>query len=368
MKVRFAALITACAAAFVWYAEPLKSENLAGLCVSSKTPRPVVIAACTSLIEAKDVPPDYRHLFLTERAWAHRCNGHYDKAIADVDHALKLQPQNVKTRVLRARIHAANGNSQAAREDYDLAVEQSPENSYTHWNRARYLEKQGARSEAFQGYQRVLDLNPEASNAAKYIASYHFAAEEYEKALAVVSDAKTRWPDLYWIYNTQIQLDIIHTQDVKSALNAAEKIIALSDTPAMKFIAPAAVHLTIGDDKKGIETVERYAAWYEESVAAKRSLWDWITGKSPDHLVPGESGEAFIKGIFYLVFARDDLARPQLLQFWEMSDQATWEHFVRHVERRGTEVQRTGKENGVAIIDAYIEQELSKAPRWAGRK
>ncbi len=100
MRVRLAALITVCAAALLWFGPSPETEDPAGICVSTKAPRSDVIAACTNLINAQITTSEYRHLFLTERAWAHRRNGSFKRAVADVDHALALQPENVTAQVV----------------------------------------------------------------------------------------------------------------------------------------------------------------------------------------------------------------------------------------------------------------------------
>lgn len=203
MTVRLAALITTCAAALLWYSEPLKSEDLAGTCVSSKAPRSDVIAACTNLIEDEGTTPEFRHLYLTERAWSYRSDDKFDLAIADVDHALEMQPDNYKTWILRAKIHEANDDHELALADYDKAVEIGSESSFTHWKRARFLDCHGNRSEAFKGFQRALDLNPNASNAAYYMVVYLFDTDGFEQAALEIEDAIKRWPHKIWPYEAK---------------------------------------------------------------------------------------------------------------------------------------------------------------------
>ncbi len=273
MKVRILAMITALTALALWYFEPNKREELAATCVSSKAARSKVIAACATLIDDQNTSPEYRHLFLTKRAWAQSCNRNPNQAIADANQALNLQPRNYKTRVLRAKIHAVNGDHQDALADFDSAVAIEPTASYTHWNRARYLDRQGEDEKAFNGYQRALQLNPNASNAMQYLVDHLLDRGQCEHALEIVAQAQERWPDLSWVYERQVHLDIVHTKNLDSALAAAEKAASLSDSRGAKFIFPAAVHLTIGDDLRGIEYVHDYA---KDHVMQKKRELSWL--------------------------------------------------------------------------------------------
>ena len=365
MTVDHISLTVYLAAAALWVFEPLNPEGLAQTCVSSKAPRTEVIAACTNLIEAGDVTPDYQHLFLTKRAWAHRCDGHYELAIADVDRALSLQPENVKTMVLRARIHDANGNHDAAKADYDRAVDTAPENHYTHWNRARYLDRHGERDEAYLGYQKVLELDPDASNAAKYMAHYLYDRKKYEKALGVVTDATDRWPGQRWVYGLKVELDIVHTKDVEGALASAEKAIGMYESPVMKFLFPAAIHLTIGDEQAGIDAVNRYADWFVLRQEQKVSAWDRITAIISEKSDFGEDEKPLRRGIAYAILARADLARPELLQFVEKTGSAGKKEILKWAKKDSELFALNVDSSAERIVDAYVEQEISDPPRWA---
>ena len=368
MKIRLAALITTCAAALLWYAEPLKSQNLAGICVSSKASRSDVIEACTALIEVEDTTPEYLHLFLTERAWAHMCNSSSQRALADADRALGLQPFNVKTRVLRARIHAANGDHETARKDYDLAVELAPENSYAHWNRARYLERQGERSAAFQGYQRVLELNPDASNAAMYSASHLFDTGKYQEALDLTFEAEEKWPDKRWIYDTRIQVHLMQGGDVHSALQAAKKAIALSDKTTTEHFYPIVIHLSIGDDHDGVEAVEHYAEWAAKKFQSELSPLGRIQQKLFGDPLYWEKRKILLRGMIYAAAGRGDLAHPELLEFVERSGPSGREVLEHLAEKEGAKLPEEDRLSAESIVEAYIELQLSEAPSWVGRK
>lgn len=256
MKVRFAALSTICAAALLWYTEPLKSQDLAATCVSSKTPRSDVIAACTALLNDPETTPEYQHLFLRERAWALSCNRKSKRAIADINRALELQPRNYKTMALSGKILAASGDHQKALASFDQAVALGPAVSYTYWNRARYLDRQGDDEKAFADYKRVLELNSNASNAAKHMAFYLFDQQEYEQALTVVKEAAEKWPDKAWVHGELAKIHIFYTENAAQALSSVAKMQELSPDSQVDIFGRALVHLQIGDEREGIRLVD----------------------------------------------------------------------------------------------------------------
>ncbi len=316
MKVRLAALITACTAALLWYAEPLKSEDLAGTCVSSKVLRSDVIAACTTLIEDPDTTPEHLQLFLTERAWAHKCNDRFERAIADVDRALELQPGNYKTLALRAQIHASAGNHDAALRDYDEAIEIAPNASFTHWKKARYLDEHGDRDEALQGYQRALDLNPKALYAAKSVVRFHIGNGDYEKALGTAQPAARSWPEESSFHNALIRIHVAHTGDATEALNAVSRRFELAPNLRMEMLVRALVHLQIGDEGKGVQIVDSYARHQLSEPASDvgllerigRYFWEEPHANLHDQLI----GRALV----FELCGRRDLARRALYRMF----------------------------------------------------
>lgn len=362
MKVRLAALITTCAAGLLWYSEPLKSEDLAGVCVSSKAPRSEVVAACTSLIGAEDTTPEYRHLFLTERAWAHSCNGSYERAIADVDRALELQPENYKTRILRAQIHASNNEHGLAMADYDEAVEMGPEASFTHWRRARYLDEQGKNDEAYVGYQQVLELNANASNAAKHVVTYLTKTQQFQSAYSMATEAETKWPDQTWVYEEQVKFHVLRTGNSDQALDVLDRLFASKPNSKYELLGRALIHLQIGDENKGIQFVEAYAEldigkWNEEQSYPNK-IERFIWGRSED-----EIRRLFLtRGLLFELLGRRDLARVELHRMFNETG-SDGEGYMRDLlARLGVSSGLKADQSGISVVDQLINVYLDHEP------
>ncbi len=224
--------------------------------------------------------------------------------------------------------------------------------------------------QAFKGYERVLELNPNASNAASNMVDYLFDIKEYDKALAMVDAAMETWPDNTWVYNRRIELDIVHTKNAASALAATNSAIDLSEDEygsLSKFIYLAAIHLTIGDEEKGIAIVDRYASWSGEREEPQPSVWDRITGKSIDRPEPGESEKQFRRGLFYTHIGRADLARPELLLHLETSGPKGLQRFLKLAKEDGTQISQENEGNLEYVVDVYIARRNELLPEWAKR-
>lgn len=364
MKLRIAAIFIFSITILFWYTEPFKTKDLAATCVSTTAPRAEIIAACTTLIEANETTPEYRHLFLTERAWAYSCDAGYDLAVADVNGALALQPENVKTRVLRARIHAAGGDHVAARADYDAAVEIAPEISYSHWNRARYLDKQGDRAAALPGYQRTLELNPNANNAAIEIIDIQLQNQEYDAALTSIRDAEKKWPGKKWVYQALTRVHVLHTADIEEALKAVEKINELEAKPEKFIYNKALIHLQIGDEATGIQLVNDLSRSQAAGLIAEEKI-----GKQSDFEQSNKFKENVLLGEFHAFEAmgRRELARRTFHKLLEEVDNGRQAELTNVLRRSAGEIVIFGKQDEPStlnhLIDNYLDNEDFR-PDW----
>jgi tetratricopeptide (TPR) repeat protein len=83
-----------------------------------------------------------------------------DGALADYNEALRLDPRNAQFLRNRGLTLFKKGDYAAARADYDLSIESDAKNAFTWYNRAETLEKLGEKDLALADYRKALEVDP----------------------------------------------------------------------------------------------------------------------------------------------------------------------------------------------------------------
>ncbi|MEX0317241.1 MAG: tetratricopeptide repeat protein [Ruegeria sp.] len=319
MRIRLIALFIAAAAVFIASTDALRSSNryadLAATCQSNSAKPKDVVNACTSLLEVEGLSPADKGLFLRERAWAHQCNRHYEDAIADVDQALQLQPENVRNWVWRAYINSSVGNRAAATEDFDRALTIKPDSTYVLWNRAKLHVRHEEHQNALRDYERILEIDPNASNAAKAVINIRYGMAEYSDVMKLLRDASLRWPDRPWVHRYLAVMHVIHTQELNSALDAGIEWSRLEPSAFSELFWPGLIHLRLGDENTGISFVERYAERTRQEAYSDKIWYEHYWSSLSVKIVLGDSVEHMYRGIAYSQIGRPDLARKEFARF-----------------------------------------------------
>jgi lipoprotein NlpI len=126
------------------------------------------INGCTRLIEDKRTKPKGRAgaYFNRGNAWATK--GEPDKAIADFDEAIKLDPKNASAYNNRGNAHSDKGETDAAIADFDAAIKANARYASAYFNRGNAYAAQGERERAIKEYDAAIKYNRRNVNA--YIA------------------------------------------------------------------------------------------------------------------------------------------------------------------------------------------------------
>ncbi len=86
--------------------------------------------------------------------------GQYDRAIADFDKAIKLNPNYAAAYVNRGEAYRRKGQFTQAIADYDTAIKLNPKYADAYTNRGLTYEEKGDRDKAIADYRKVLELRP----------------------------------------------------------------------------------------------------------------------------------------------------------------------------------------------------------------
>ena len=126
--------------------------------------------------------------------------GEYDKAIADLNTAIELDPQNSFAYFNRALMKFDNKDINGSLEDLNKVLEQEPGNALTLYNRALIRTQIGDYNNALDDYDRVLNINPENVLAYFNRASVFLELGRYREAMDDYSQAINLYPDFAKAY------------------------------------------------------------------------------------------------------------------------------------------------------------------------
>jgi lipoprotein NlpI len=119
-----------------------------------------MVGACTRVIEDMGEAPDQRALALIMRGLAYVAKGDTDRAIADYDEAIRLDPRNALTFNERGLAFETKGDLERAITDFDRAVELRPGTGDVHYNRGRALLKSDAIERSIADFDEAIRLGP----------------------------------------------------------------------------------------------------------------------------------------------------------------------------------------------------------------
>jgi tetratricopeptide (TPR) repeat protein len=157
-----------------------------------------VIDGCTALIGKADQSKDNLEAAYVARALAYDNLKTYDKALADLDKAIALDPHDANAFYNRGVVDEHNGDAEAALKDYDKSIALAPNESQTYASRgnANYdLEDLDA---ALKDYQKAVSLDGDNTDAIygrgltyEYLGKTEMAIADFKKVIAMSEDEVT---------------------------------------------------------------------------------------------------------------------------------------------------------------------------------
>jgi len=362
MHIRLAALIIVIATLLLSFGSPPKAQShyavLAAACLGNKGDTSNVVAACTTLMDSKEITPVQRNALLRARAWAHYSGKQYDAAISDYSDALALHPHDPNSVLRRAFAHDALGNVQAAKADYTKALQMDPDSTYALYNKAKSDQRQGDFPAAIQGFERVLEIDPTHGDAGTGLLNTHYFLDGDDGVEQFLAQAAQRWPDQDWVYLLRLLFDLQYTGDHESALEATSSLARLKPGTFEEVFLSAWVHLKIGDEKKGMEYVNRHAVWAEQQYWARKNPVDGWSEKAWHWLVLGGSLEWLHRSKTYATFGRTDLAKSEVDAFLQTTGRHGRRFLLCVIRTAGVQVSREADAGSVEEMDDTITRYL----------
>jgi tetratricopeptide (TPR) repeat protein len=186
-----------------------------------------------------------------------------EKAFADFEESLKLNPLDSGTFILRAGAHLTSGKPDKAVTDYSTALWLDPDNATILVQRADAFRRNKELRAAKADLEKAIKAEPSNIYAWTALGNLHATGKEFKKAIddyteALRLDAQSAegHNDLAWLLATCPDDKI---RDGKSALEHATKADDLSEHKQASIIDTlAAAHAELGDFDKAVE-VQRKA-------------------------------------------------------------------------------------------------------------
>jgi lipoprotein NlpI len=134
------------------------------ICAQTKQPD-AAIEGCTRVIDDPKQKPKAHAAAYFNRGNASLAKGEHDKAIADFDEALKLDPKNASAYNNRGNTRNEKGEAEAALADFDAAIKLNARYASAYFNRGNVLAGKGDNARAVKDYDTAIKHNRRNVNA-----------------------------------------------------------------------------------------------------------------------------------------------------------------------------------------------------------
>lgn len=157
----------------------------------------IKLAACTRVIESGNWIGANLSWAYTNRGFVWEGKGDYDKAIADYNEAIKLNPQDAIAFNNRGNAWDKKADYDRAIADYNEAIRLDQKYSIAYINRGGMWRSKGDYDKAIADYGEGIRLNPQDASAFNKRGNARFIKGEFSSAAADFAEAQRLWPDIY---------------------------------------------------------------------------------------------------------------------------------------------------------------------------
>lgn len=173
--------------------------------------------------------------------------GQYGRAIADLDRAIQLAPRSSDAFQKRALARARSGQERSAMDDYTSAVRLNPHNVAALNGRAGLEASNGNYALAIADLDAAIKVNPEDAGAFYNRGFARFAMANYEFAISDYSLAIALDPRMARAYNNRCLVRAIAGVDLVRALGDCDTALKLSPLSLDVRATRGFVYLKLGD-------------------------------------------------------------------------------------------------------------------------
>ncbi len=248
--------------------------------------------------QALEINPDSLFVYIY-RAWLYVINNQPDKALADVERLLQLDPDVAAAYALKAvalRMKGLEEIGRVPRELQDKAMKATDDNMLASLNTALALDPEYVTAYEMRGliqesrkqydlatadYNKILELNPYNANAYKRRGNLYNIQEKYEQAIADYSRACELDPQdiINYLYRARIYEQI---KNPEKALADYEQVIKISPAYASAYYRKAVLLHAGGRHTDAVNNLKLYLQYAKLNDpymrSAKRMLYELEAG------------------------------------------------------------------------------------------
>jgi len=206
--------------------------------------------ALADLDEAIRLDPSYMHSF-EWRGSTYRNQGNLDRAIADYSEAIRLQPSSVWAIAARGDVRKRKGELDLALADLNEAIRLDPKSTSAYMNRAEVWQKQGEFDKAIADWDEAIRLDP-ASSARLYSRGIAWQTKgEHAKAIADFTQAIALAPGTGSLLVDR-GISQRHLGQLQEALADFSEAIRVNPTYSYAYAHRGQVHFELGNMEQAL--------------------------------------------------------------------------------------------------------------------
>jgi len=147
------------------------------------------IVACTSAITSRKLSPANLSITFNSRGIAWHDKGDNDRAIADFNEAIRLNPKDADTFANRGIAWGNKGDNDRAIADFNEAIRLNPQDTLAFANRGIAWRNKGDNDRAIADFNEMIRLNPKSASAYKVRGIYRFFNGPFDAAASDFSES-----------------------------------------------------------------------------------------------------------------------------------------------------------------------------------
>ncbi|MCZ7659420.1 MAG: tetratricopeptide repeat protein [Xanthobacteraceae bacterium] len=209
------------------------------------------IAGCSILIRDGSLTPKRRAQAYSRRAIAYRTRGEFDRAIADHDAAIRLDPDSAWLRFDRGNTHHAKRDYERAIADFSDAIRRDPRNSSFHNSRGLSHFAAGDYRSAIADFDQAIRIDPTSGSARNNLGNVLRASGDLDRAVAVYDEAIRLDPKYAPPYSNRA-LAFADKNEFDRAIADYTAAIRLDPGRTIFYRNRGAAYHTIGDTARAI--------------------------------------------------------------------------------------------------------------------